>query len=284
MAPFADVEVEQDGHMDDEDVLVANLLHKEKETVQGVEGVVAELAEDDGTGRTSTTTECLGTARKDDGGLNELPKLTPNRTGCPCVFLTVYILRVRVIFQATFFSWRCWHQRAVNQLACSCKQCNQTCLCHQGWNVQLRCSVLVARISQYLFCWPRDPKQEQFLLLKHRFLCSKRASFDAVHENPTEHLWMRWLYKIPPASLLGSLLSLSHSAVFLLEGTAPSYSLNFPTSPTTTAKIWKLTLLTLVLVNIPSLYVVTLAIFFSLCIWAYRKCKGCYLQLFTDFE
>ena len=62
MAPFADVKVEQDGHMDEEDVLVSIPLDKEKETVQGVEGVVAEQADDDGTGRTSTTTERLGTA------------------------------------------------------------------------------------------------------------------------------------------------------------------------------------------------------------------------------
>ena len=64
MAPFADVEVEQDGHMDEEDVLVSILLDKEKETVQGVEGVVAEKADDDGTGRTSTMTECFGTTTK----------------------------------------------------------------------------------------------------------------------------------------------------------------------------------------------------------------------------
>ena len=62
MAPFADVEVEQDEHMDEGDVLVSILLDKGKETVQGVEGVVAEQADDDGTGRTSTTTERLGTA------------------------------------------------------------------------------------------------------------------------------------------------------------------------------------------------------------------------------
>ena len=62
MAPFADVEVEQDGHMDVEDVLVSILLDKEKETVLGVEGVVAEQADGDGMGRTSTTAERLGTA------------------------------------------------------------------------------------------------------------------------------------------------------------------------------------------------------------------------------
>ena len=59
MAPFADVEVEQDGHMDEEDVLVSILLDKEKETVQGVEGVVAEQADDDVTGCTSTTAACI---------------------------------------------------------------------------------------------------------------------------------------------------------------------------------------------------------------------------------
>ena len=62
MAPFADVEVEQDGHMDEKDVRFSILLGKEKEPVQGVEGVVAEQADDDGTGRKSTTTERLGTA------------------------------------------------------------------------------------------------------------------------------------------------------------------------------------------------------------------------------
>ena len=60
MAPFADVD--QDGHMDEEDKLVSILLDKEKETVQRVEGVVAEQADDDSTGRTSTATERFGTA------------------------------------------------------------------------------------------------------------------------------------------------------------------------------------------------------------------------------
>ena len=60
MASFADVRVEEDGHMDEEDVLVSILSDKEKETVQGVEGVVAEQADDGGTKRTSTMTERLG--------------------------------------------------------------------------------------------------------------------------------------------------------------------------------------------------------------------------------
>ena len=64
MAQFADVEVEQDDDMEEEDVLVSILLDKENETVQGVQGVVKEQAYDDGTGRPSTGAERLGTATK----------------------------------------------------------------------------------------------------------------------------------------------------------------------------------------------------------------------------
>ena len=39
MAPFADMEVEQDGDIEDENVLVSNLFDKEKETVHVRRGI-----------------------------------------------------------------------------------------------------------------------------------------------------------------------------------------------------------------------------------------------------
>ena len=49
-------------------------------------------------------------------------------------------------------------------------------------------------------------------------------------------------------------------------------------------KNWKLITLTLVLVNIPWHFFITLPIFVLLCSQAFRKCMGCYLQFFSHFE
>ena len=133
MAPFADMEMEQQGYMDKEDVLVALLLDKEKETGQGVEGVVAEQADDDGTGRMSATTQHLGTATEmtldwmdSSSSLQIKPGLCPPSWRFPS--------QVWEWFCQQFFS------RDVDTkvqytnnklLVCSCQQYNQSCQCDQ---------------------------------------------------------------------------------------------------------------------------------------------------------
>ena len=62
MAPFADVEVEQDGHMDKEDVLVSIVLDKKRKLSRASEEWSQSRRTMKVRGRTSATTECLGTA------------------------------------------------------------------------------------------------------------------------------------------------------------------------------------------------------------------------------
>ena len=87
------MEVEKDGFMDKESVVVAKLADKENETAYGVEGVATE--QEDNGGQVKRAHVYLEAALRyigeDDCGLNGLPELTPNLTRSPSFLLTFSI-------------------------------------------------------------------------------------------------------------------------------------------------------------------------------------------------
>ena len=136
--PFADVEVEQDGHEDKEEVLVSVLLDKEKETAWGVEGVVAEQGDDDGTGRTSTTTEHFGTASKtlvDYAGGNEwIPQAHSKSNQVSLRLPDGFHPTCQSDFSSIFFSPDVVDTKCSTPYYSVANKCNryQTCLCDEG--------------------------------------------------------------------------------------------------------------------------------------------------------
>ena len=110
------------------------LLDSTRNTTSPSERVVAEQAEEDGTGRTSCRTQGFGTATKK--GVNRMNNGSSlqNGPGLPPPSWRFYPTRESDFFKH-FFSPDVLHSKVqYNRLPCSCQLCNETCLCDQGWN------------------------------------------------------------------------------------------------------------------------------------------------------
>ena len=186
-------------------------------------------------------------SNEDDGGLNGMSQFTPNRTRCPSAFLMVSMPRVIVIFQA-FFLLTLLTPKCSTPISMQLQTMQRNMPMWPGIKCTASLLCCSCKHTSIYFYQAKKPRRGT-LSAAGTPIVGQRKCVLCCHTwestcTPLDKMALQNTTITSRKSFVVSFCSLpsrEHCTVIFTE---------FPTSPTTIAKIWKITNLTLVLVYI----------------------------------